>query len=498
MKKISLLTILFVFAFLFETYSQTFSITFNVDMRVKTKESKFNKATDTVYARGNFNGWSTANRMLDTDGDTVYTVKIDTFKTGQTVSFKFFYTPSSWEGDPNRSITVGSSNITFKDWFDRDSVVTIIASGNILFQVDMSVMKEIAIFNQNTDSIQVRGSFNGWGDSEPLRSKLKPNALNPLLFELNCPFNNYGLNETQEYKFYVKLATPGLWTDGWERPNVTGGGNRKVAFLGQSNQQAGKVFFDDVHTDWVIASGTKTITFKVNMGPAMRTPTPLPFDKTKDTLYWICEKPSFVRSQNWADSDTMKYLKMTPVTPGDSIYQGTLTVTGPSFNTFMYRYAFVHFDATNQRSWVHEPAGFGWNNYRVRFIKQTAARTFVQPYTAPQDVWTNSDEKPGTQEGGPMAVEDNGIIASSFSLEQNYPNPFNPTTSIRFGITERGIATLKLFNTLGEEVALLVNDELNAGTYTVNFDASKLTSGVYFYTLTSGNYTATKKMLLLK
>ena len=85
-----------------------------------------------------------------------------------------------------------------------------------------------------------------------------------------------------------------------------------------------------------------------------------------------------------------------------------------------------------------------------------------------------------------------------YSLGQNYPNPFNPVTKINFQIPSKGNVTMKVFNQLGQEVAVLVNKVMNAGYYTADFDASKLPSGVYFYRLSTGNFTQTKKMMLIK
>ena len=85
-----------------------------------------------------------------------------------------------------------------------------------------------------------------------------------------------------------------------------------------------------------------------------------------------------------------------------------------------------------------------------------------------------------------------------FSLLQNYPNPFNPKTNIKFQITEPGFTTLKVFNVLGNEVSILINDNLSAGNYEIDFNGSSLSSGTYFYTLTSGNNRQTKKMLMIK
>lgn len=89
-------------------------------------------------------------------------------------------------------------------------------------------------------------------------------------------------------------------------------------------------------------------------------------------------------------------------------------------------------------------------------------------------------------------------LPTEYSLEQNYPNPFNPTTMINFSIPEGGLVTLKVFNLLGQEVAELINDVQAAGSYKISFDASDLTTGLYIYKIQANNYTATKKMLLVK
>ncbi|MBK6912336.1 MAG: T9SS type A sorting domain-containing protein [Ignavibacteriales bacterium] len=87
---------------------------------------------------------------------------------------------------------------------------------------------------------------------------------------------------------------------------------------------------------------------------------------------------------------------------------------------------------------------------------------------------------------------------TEFSLEQNYPNPFNPTTLITFGLQEKSIVNLKVFNLIGEEVALLLNEEKAAGVHTLTFNSESLPSGVYFYKLQAGSFTQTKKMILLR
>ncbi len=83
-------------------------------------------------------------------------------------------------------------------------------------------------------------------------------------------------------------------------------------------------------------------------------------------------------------------------------------------------------------------------------------------------------------------------------LEQNYPNPFNPATNIEFRIANRGFVSLKIFDLLGREVATLVSERRNPGTYSVKWDAEQLSSGVYFYRLRAGTFVETKKLVLLK
>jgi hypothetical protein len=97
-----------------------------------------------------------------------------------------------------------------------------------------------------------------------------------------------------------------------------------------------------------------------------------------------------------------------------------------------------------------------------------------------------------------VPVEDEVAAPKTFALEQNYPNPFNPTTTIRYGITEKSIVKIILFNAIGEEVALVLNEEKESGYHQVEFNAATLPSGVYFYQLQAGSFVETKKMVLMK
>ncbi len=106
-----------------------------------------------------------------------------------------------------------------------------------------------------------------------------------------------------------------------------------------------------------------------------------------------------------------------------------------------------------------------------------------------------------TSGGVPINIgKENNVIISNFVLSQNYPNPFNPSTRINYELRNTNYVTLKVFDLLGKEVATLVNEKQNAGSYAVDFNSAEfnLPSGIYFYTLNSGEFKETKKMVLVK
>jgi hypothetical protein len=90
------------------------------------------------------------------------------------------------------------------------------------------------------------------------------------------------------------------------------------------------------------------------------------------------------------------------------------------------------------------------------------------------------------------------VMPTTYALHQNFPNPFNPVTKIQFGLPNDGNVRLSIYNTIGQEIKVLINQQLSAGKYSVDFDASGLTNGIYFYRLQAGSFSQTKKLILLK
>ena len=159
------------------------------------------------------------------------------------------------------------------------------------------------------------------------------------------------------------------------------------------------------------------------------------------------------------------------------------------------------------------------NNHMFEIQRQLTGNQFVTvgyvngqgTTTQPHDyTYTDSKVPAGTYSYRLKQIDFNGTGTYSntvevkvtppltFGLEQNYPNPFNPTTNINFSVAKSGFVKLAVYNILGQEVRILVNENKDAGFYTVNFDASNLPSGTYIYKLQSGNSVSVKKMMLLK
>jgi hypothetical protein len=121
-----------------------------------------------------------------------------------------------------------------------------------------------------------------------------------------------------------------------------------------------------------------------------------------------------------------------------------------------------------------------------------SGRTVTKPLVAPDGYYKFEVDNNVT------SIANLNLNPVEFYLSQNYPNPFNPATNLEFRIPKSGFVSLQVYDILGNEVATLVNEERTAGNYEIRFDASSLTSGVYFYRLSVDNFVGIKKMTLLR
>jgi hypothetical protein len=475
---------------------------FKVDMTVPIKTGAVTPDS-VVYIAGTMNGWSTtATPMTKNTNDSVYTVLVDSLKSGSIQQFKFLYGKApNWESVANRIYLVpqSDSSISTQFWNNQNPNIQL-GTATVNFKLDMSVMVRSGIFNTTKDSVLLSGLFNSWTTTTDF---LNQNAANDSAYFLPHNFTNEPIGTLELYKYVVKkhsTAIDSVWIDGYERPVHWGGNNRVELFSGTSKDTTD--YYDGIHPDWIIPNGTHLqVTFNLDMTNAMDAAKyNIPFNPATDTVYWSSGEPAFAATQHWY-RPTNGHIKNVPLhrVGTSNIYTCTFTVTEPSFNAFEYYYEWQRADL----SWSSEPAGLGIDfAYRVRYVGQNVANHFPQnPWVFHTDTWTNTDKKTD-QETDPYTsltgIKTENLNPVSYSLSQNYPNPFNPSTTIKFTIQKAGLVSLKIFNLLGQEVATLVNEQMKPGSFSYNFNASRLSSGIYFYSINAGNFILTKKMLLLK
>ena len=189
--------------------------------------------------------------------------------------------------------------------------------------------------------------------------------------------------------------------------------------------------------------------------------------------------------------------------PGEGllVYRINVTVggdgSGPPDEVYVYRPG-----GTDSTNGTPDSAGFSANSGRTSISDSTNPSSFLSNGLPGglriTDVGFMGDTIGFTVELPTSAVDRSTESPRAFFLGQNYPNPFNPTTKIQFTIDNRQLTIVKVFDVLGRDVATLVHEVKQPGTYTVEFDGSNLASGVYFYRLTAGDFVQTKRLLLLK
>lgn len=148
---------------------------------------------------------------------------------------------------------------------------------------------------------------------------------------------------------------------------------------------------------------------------------------------------------------------------------------------------------TSSKKFADEPLNLIWAD------NSKLLKTKIFTYDGKNNVEiTNSGSTKTDGVTGNRGNESITSLPTEYSLAQNYPNPFNPSTTINYELPESGQVTLKIYDLLGKEVATLVNEKMEAGRYSATFNGSALSSGMYFYKITAGSFTAVKKMALIK
>lgn len=336
------------------------------------------------------------------------------------------------------------------------------------------------------DTVAARGTFNGWS-----RFDLVPNTLNPNLYVSENPFvDTLNVGDTVKYKFYY---TP----DTWE------GGNDKLFILSQAEYDAGEATISRAFNDGTLATVTNqetVVLFQVDVDGAevngANCTNGQPFPAVHTVHIAGGTQPLQWPALGWPDNEITKMIALNDAglngdkTAGDLIFSAE--VLFPAYTIFEIQYKFgINYglgpDSTGcVDNFNDNEANIGGNHIINLFstawyceVLDTFGIMGLQDFTTDvEDITT--------------------ALPTAYALEQNFPNPFNPTTMINFSLPVEGFVTLNVYNSIGQQVATLVNESKTAGTYQVDFDATNLTSGIYFYRISSGYFTETKKMILLK
>lgn len=501
------------------------SVTFQVDMRIKILEGVFDpSAGDIVEVAGSFNNWQDppADTLRDDDSDSIYAATLSLAGVPGVTRhmYKYLIRPTTgddvWEDNISDRLLVHPPQDTVLPvvYFDNDSVVSIPASGNIVFQVDTTPMRTLGLFRREAgDSLHVRGTFNGWS-SENRALAVMDRIPGTETYFISIPYDGL-TGDNLFYKFFIEYEDSAFYAGisktgdfdpgwGWEEPATRGGSDRSVPFQG-GDQLVTPFFFDDIPPQGIINGGdTVTVTFNIDMNTAIANDE---FTPGTDRLFWENRIPVFSMLQGSPFNGPDSSKEYTDV-DGDGIYTVTFDIVGPATYNIHY--------VVNTRGET-EAGGLGtrFGRHRVRYIQpltdaggKPIPNSFPREFTFETDVYTF---------GGPHVVEDPpfspiskverveaAAVPVDYVLYQNYPNPFNPSTTIEFDVARKGKVKLEVYNLLGQRVITLVDkDFAGPGKYRVEWNGRNsagrlVSSGVYYYRLKAESVVLTKKLLFLK
>jgi len=348
---------------------------------------------------------------------------------------------------------------------------------DLYFECNMEIEILSGRFN-TADTVAARGDFNGWG-----RTDLEPSTLDPNLYVNALPFeDSLDVGDTVKYKFFY---TPNTWE----------GGDDKIYVITQADYDAGECLIARPFNDGTLQTVTNQPTdvlFQVDVAGAVSAINNQPFTVVNTVHLAGGTSPLQWPNLGWPDGEINLMIPLNDdgmdgdVTAGDMIF--STTVTFPAFTTFpvSYKFGINYGDAANNQGGNDNENAIGANHEFALFPSAWYCETL--------DTFGIMGYKDFVTDVEPV----NTVIPSAYALDQNYPNPFNPTTNINFSIPNEAFVTLDVYNAIGQKVASLVNEDKSAGTYTVDFNATNLTSGIYFYKITADNFTDTKKMILMK
>ncbi len=498
----------FLFVLLSSALFAQISVTFQCDMGSQVYRGFFTPGTDQLLVRGSFqedagdpggNWQGSMFELTDGDADTVYTLTVDlpTDSAGKMYEYKFVIAPDGWEGSPNRSFTLTAPGpqVLPVYWYNDDSSYVIITTvtNTLNFTADLEQILGVGsggAFDPAQDSILVMGlDWDNLGQDVVGERKMAQDPFFPNIFttSLTVTSGSATVGEGDSTKWKFKAYPDDRFSNtGWET-----GSDRWHIYGPDGSTYDLPTIVPRIYPLFDTLANDINVTFNVDMSDPVNQYNGNHIDPSTLEFVGMRGGADFLGNWGtggcWCPDDTIGTTPHMYVLTdmGNNMYTRTVFIPGGTQGggVFEYKFAMMYpgADTVNGGSSpLDNEGGFGVNhNFILVDGDDIVLDNTFGDFT--------TDVKP---------VE--GILPQQFTLEQNYPNPFNPTTKIRYSITSPGMINMKLYNSLGEEVMTIVNEEQTAGVYEVTLNAKYLSSGIYFYTLTSGQFSATKKMIVLK
>jgi len=471
-----LLYLSFVILFAGLSFGQPIDILVNweCNMEIEILSGRFNPA-DTVSARGDFNGWARYDLIADPLDPNFYIsefpILIPQVDVGDTIVFyKFFYTPNTWEGGADKFYILtqddyNAGEATISRGFNDGTFETVTnQETTIQFTVDCngahSAINGLPFPVINTCHIAggtapLQWPALGWPNGDiGLMIPMYDDGINgndpiagDLFFNASVVFPPYTVFAI-EYKYGINYGDDA--NNGGGNDNEAGMADNHFIELSRYMISAtvenvfGTMGFHDLINIVIVPVELTSFTAKLNVDQVV--------------LNW----------QTATETNNLGFEIHRKIISGDN--QGEWVTIG-------YK---------EGAGTTTEPQEYSYYDN----IKNIEAASFV--YRLKQVDYD------GSYEYSDEVMIENSSLPDKFSLSQNYPNPFNPATTISYGIPVKSNVVLKVLDITGSEVATLINEEKQPGSYKVEWNASALPSGIYFYKLQAGSFVETKKMILMK
>ncbi len=504
-------------------YEETDSIDvwFRVNMQ---SQENFTPGTDLVHVRGSFNGWSDAT-PLSREGTTYFysgQAKMpDTTGYTGSIMYKFTYTKNNatnWETRSDRPATVLNDTTLYWKWWDDNPYSPPAATDTLIVTFRANLARAIAERGFSIgDTIQVRSGFN----STALEVRTKQMArlgVSTIYSAIDTIIGSIGNDLNYQYylikggldyrEVYFDFSYPDPTNAAAERRRLVVSGNTFTVNDTASSQTEPRRMPRFRNTQ--LLSKNMTVTYTVDIRPAIyaivagkklvatNIAPRVIGNRDSVTIEGVYMNGPAVGGWDilgrWGNkADTVKMVDdgtRGDAVAGDSIFTLTWTYTTGDVVGQEFKFGIGSYD---------NEGGFG--NNHIENIDDSAPTAVIASQFGSidpifYDMWDFDNHRPLI--GLPTSVEATEAIPDVYSLSQNYPNPFNPSTTIEFGLPIESDVTLKVYNTLGQEVTTIVAGQMRAGMHQITFDASRLATGVYFYQIKAGDFTSLKKMVLVK